>query len=94
MEIKINEPWITNKVRVQNGYAYIDHPFWNAKKQQADHKREYVGKYDGTSFKPNKNFYRLKAEYEAGLTVSKTGPVPTDICLNFLRDFSLNENAE
>ena len=23
MEIKINEPWITDKVRTQNGYAYI-----------------------------------------------------------------------
>ena len=45
MEIKINEPWITDKVRTQNGYAYIDHPFWNAEKQQADHKREYIGKY-------------------------------------------------
>ena len=43
MEIKINEPWITDKVRIQNGYAYIDHPFWNAEKQQADHKREYIG---------------------------------------------------
>ena len=42
MEIKINEPWITDKVRTQNGYAYIDHPFWNAEKQQADHKREYI----------------------------------------------------
>ena len=67
MEIRINEPWITDKVRIQNGYAYIDHPFWNAEKQQADHKREYIGKYDGTSFKPNKNFQRLKAEYEAEL---------------------------
>ena len=27
MEIKINEPWITDKVRTQNGYAYIDHLF-------------------------------------------------------------------
>ena len=81
MEINLNEPWITDKVRIQNGYAYIDHPFWNAEKQQADHKREYIGKYDGTDFKPNKNFHRLKAEYEASLTASKTGPVPTDICL-------------
>ena len=81
MEIKINEPWITDKVRIQNGYAYIDHPFWNVEKQQADHKREYIGKYDGKDFKPNKNFHRLKAEYEASLTASKTGPVPTDICL-------------
>ena len=81
MEIKINEPWITNKVRIQNGYAYIDHPFWNVEKQQADHKREYIGKYDGKDFKPNTNFHRLKAEYEASLTSSKTGPVPTVICL-------------
>ena len=35
MEIKLNEPWITGPVRCQNGYAYIDHPFWNAEKQQA-----------------------------------------------------------
>ena len=81
MEIKINEPWITDKVRIQNGYAYIDHPFWNAEKQQADHKREYIGKYDGKDFVPNKNFSRLKAEYEAGLVSPKTGPVPTEICL-------------
>lgn len=44
METKINEPWITNKVHIQNGYAYIDHPFWSAEKQQADHKRAYIGK--------------------------------------------------
>ena len=56
MEIRIDEPWITDKVRVQNGYVYIDHSFWNAEKQQADHKREYIGKYDGESFVPNKNF--------------------------------------
>ena len=64
MEIKLNEPWITDKVRIQNGYAYIDHPFWNVEKQQADHKREYIGKYDGKNFTPNKTFHRLKAEYE------------------------------
>ncbi len=81
MEIKINEPWITEKVRIQNGYAYIDHPFWNAEKQQADHKREYIGKYDGKAFTPNKNFSRLKAEYEASLVLPKTGPVPTETCL-------------
>ncbi len=46
MEIKINEPWITDKVRIQNGYAYIDYPFWNAEKQQADHKREYIGNWN------------------------------------------------
>ena len=81
MEIKLNEPWITSPVRCQNGYAYIDHPFWNAEKQQADHKREYIGKYDGTTFKPNKTFLRLKAEYERSRLQPKTGPVPTDICL-------------
>ena len=81
MEIRIDEPWITDKVRVQNGYVYIDHSFWNAEKQQADHKREYIGKYDGESFVPNKNFNRLKAEYEASISQPKTGPVPTDICL-------------
>ena len=81
MEIKLNEPWITGKVRCQNGYAYIDNAFWNTEKQQSDHKREYIGKYDGTTFTPNKTFHRLKAEYEASLTKSKTGPVPTEICL-------------
>ena len=30
MKLKINEPWITSKVRCQNGYVYIDKPFWNA----------------------------------------------------------------
>ena len=69
----MNEPWITDKVRIQNGYAYFDHPFWNAEKQQVDHKRKYIGKYDGEDFQPNKNFHRLKAEYEASLTSSKTG---------------------
>ena len=58
MELKINEPWITSKVRCQNGYAYIDKPFWNAEKQCADHKREYIGKYDGETFTPNKTFHR------------------------------------
>ncbi len=53
MEIKINEPWITGKVRCQNGYAYIDNAFWNVEKQQADHKREYIGKYDGKTFTAN-----------------------------------------
>ena len=75
MVLSINEPWITGKVRCQNGYAYIDKPFWNADKGQADHKREYIGKYDGHSFKPNKNYYRLKAEYEQSLVPSKTAPV-------------------
>ena len=81
MEININEPWITGKVRCQNGYAYIDNAFWNAEKQQSDHKREYIGKYDGKTFTPNKTFHRLKAEYENALVQPKTGPVPTDICL-------------
>ena len=81
MEIKLDEPWITGKVRCQNGYAYIDKAFWNTDKQQSDHKREYIGKYDGTTFIPNKTFHRLKAEYECELTGSRTGPIPTDICL-------------
>ena len=81
MEIKLNEPWISGKVRCQNGYAYIDNAFWNTEKQQSDHKREYIGKYDGTTFTPNKNYHRLKSEYETSLAKSKTGPVPTEICL-------------
>ena len=81
MEIKLNEPWITGKVRCQNGYAYIDNAFWNTEKQQSDHKREYIGKYDGTTFTPNKNYHRLKSEYETSLAKSKKGPVPTEICL-------------
>lgn len=28
MKLQINEPWITNKVRCQNGYVYIDKGFW------------------------------------------------------------------
>lgn len=81
MNLSINEPWITSKVRCQNGYVYIDKGFWNSEKQQSDHKREYIGKYDGKTFTPNKTYYRLQAEYEQSLTASKTGPVPTDICL-------------
>lgn len=81
MELKINEPWITDKVRCQGGYAYIDKPFWNADKQRADHKREYIGKYDGETFAPNKNFYRLQAEYQQNVEAAKTGPVPADVCL-------------
>ena len=81
MELKINEPWITSKVRCQGGYAYIDKPFWNAEKQRADHKREYIGKYDGQTFTPNKTFYRLQAEYQQSLTSPKTGPIPADICI-------------
>lgn len=59
----------------------MDHLFWNAQRQQANYKRVYIGKYDGKDFVPNKNIHRLKAEYEESLTSSKTGPVPTDICL-------------
>ena len=81
MEIVINEPWITGKIRCQNGYVYIDRASWNAEKQQSDHRREYIGKMEGTTFVPNKTFHRLKAEYEQSLTASKTGPVPTDVCL-------------
>ncbi len=81
MDLVINEPWITSKVRCQNGYVYIDNAFWNSEKQQSDHKREYIGKYDGEKFTPNKTYFRLQAEYEQSLTASKTGPVPTDICL-------------
>lgn len=81
MELNINEPWITSKVRCQNGYVYIDKAFWNSQKQQAEHKREYIGKYDGATFIPNKTFYRLKNEYQQTLTASKTGPVPVDTCL-------------
>jgi transposase len=81
MELSFNEPWITSTVRCQGGYAYIDKPFWNADKQRADHKREYIGKYDGNVFTPNKTYFRLKEEYEQSLIASKTGPVPTDVCL-------------
>ena len=28
MELKIDEPWITSKIRCQNGYVYIDKAFW------------------------------------------------------------------
>ena len=81
MNLTINEPWITSKVRCQNGYVYIDKGFWNSEKQQSDHKREYIGKYDGKTFTPNKTYYRLQAEYEQSITAHKTGPVPTGICL-------------
>ena len=81
MRLNIDEPWITSKVRCQNGYVYIDKGFWNTEKQQSDHKREYIGKYDGQTFTPNKTFHRLKAEYQQSLTPAKTGPVPTEKCL-------------
>ncbi len=63
MSLHIDEPWITGKVHCQNGYVYIDKGFWNTEKQQSDYKREYIGKYDGQTFTPNKTFHRLKAEY-------------------------------
>lgn len=81
MSLHIDEPWITGKVRCQNGYVYIDKGFWNAEKQQSDHKREYIGKYDGQTFTPNKTFHRLKAEYQQSLTPVRTGPVPAEKCL-------------
>ena len=81
MSLQIDEPWIISKVRCQNGYVYIDKGFWNAEKQQADHKREYIGKYDGKTFTPNKTFHRLKAEYQQSITPAKTGPVPSGKCL-------------
>ena len=81
MDLTLNEPWITSKVRCQNGYVYIDKGYWNSEKQQSDHKREYIGKYDGKTFTPNKTYYRLQSEYEQSLTAPKTGPVTTDICL-------------
>ena len=34
MEIRIDEPWITDKVRVQNGYVYIDHSLKNTKQYE------------------------------------------------------------
>lgn len=40
MELKINELWITGKVRCQNGYAYIDKPFGNSEKQLIQPKRK------------------------------------------------------
>ena len=61
------------KVPAIEGLLYIDKPFWNAEKQCADHKREYIGKYDGETFTPNKTFHRLKAEYEQSLTAHRTG---------------------
>lgn len=67
MELKINEPWITIKVRYQNSNAYIDKTFQNAEKQCADHKCEYIGKYASKVFTPNKTFHSLKAEYKQSL---------------------------
>ena len=81
MSLVLNDPWITGKVRCQNGYVYIDNASWNSEKQQSDHKRQYIGKYDGTTFTPNKTYYRLQEEYKQNLIAPKTGPVPTDVCL-------------
>lgn len=81
MDIQLNEPWITSKIRCQKGYVYIDKPYWDAENKRADHKREYIGKYDGKAFTPNKTFKRLKEEYEKSQSAPKTGPVPAEICL-------------
>ena len=81
MSLVLNDPWITGKVRCQNGYVYIDNASWNSEKQQSDHKRQYIGKYDGTTFTPNKTYYRLQEEYKQNMIAPKTGPVPTDVCL-------------
>jgi len=80
MSLNINAPWITSKVRCQNGYVYIDQPYWNAEKRQAAHKRKYIGKYDGETFTPNKTYYALEAEYQRQLEPAKRGPVPTADC--------------
>ena len=79
MELEIKAPWIDGKLRCQNGYVYIDKPYWNAEKQQASHRREYIGTYDGTKFIPNKKYHQLEAEYQKSSTSSKTGPVPVDV---------------
>ena len=81
MELEIKAPWIDGKVRCQNGYVYIDKPYWNAEKQQASHKREYIGTYDGTKFIPNKKYHQLETEYQKSSTSSKTGPVSVDVCV-------------
>ena len=81
MELEIKAPWIDGKVRCQNGYVYIDKPYWNAEKQHASHKREYIGTYDGTRFIPNKKYHQLEAEYQKSSTSSKTGPSPVDVCV-------------
>jgi len=74
MSLKVDAPWITSKVRCQNGYVYIDQPYWNAKKRQAAHKRKYIGKYDGETFTPNKTYYALEAEYQRQSEPVKRGP--------------------
>ena len=84
MELEIKAPWIDGKVRCQNGYVYIDKPYWNAEKQHASHKREYIGTYDGTRFIPNKKYHQLEAEYQKSNTSSKTGPSPVDVCVRQL----------
>ena len=81
MDIKLNEPWIKNKIRCQNGYVYIDTGFWNKEKKCADHKREYIGTYDGKTFTPNKTFQRLKEEHSRNATQAKRGPAPAEKCL-------------
>ncbi len=79
MKVKIDAPWITEKIRCQNGYVYIDRPFWNAEKKQAGHKRQYIGKLDGDKFLPNKTFRMLQAAAEQ--KPGKRGPVPAEECL-------------
>ncbi len=81
MKINISAPWITNKVWCQNGYVYIDKGFWNKEKQQADHKRVYIGKYDGQTFTPNANYFRMDAEYKHDQEVRRRGPIPAPVCL-------------
>ena len=81
MVLNITAPWIKNKVRCQNGYVYVDTPFWNKDKQQSDHKREYIGKYDGQIFTPNKNYRRLEVEYKQTHMAVKPGPVPAVNCI-------------
>ena len=80
MSLKIDAPWIKSKVRCQNGYAYIDLPYWNTEKQQAGHKRKYIGKYDGKTFTPNKTYYALEAEHKRQSETPKRGPVPAAEC--------------
>lgn len=81
MELDIKAPWIDGKVRCQNGYVYIDKPYWNAEKQQASHKREYIGTYDGTRFTPNKKYHQFETDYQKSNTSLKTGPVPVEACV-------------
>jgi len=80
VSLKVDAAWITGKVRCQNGYVYIDQPYWNAEKQQAGHKRKYIGKYDGKIFTPNRTYYELETEYQRKSEPAKRGPVPATDC--------------